>query len=98
MKPILCGDGVGFLSTNAAAEIAVFFHRVQVVAVITDAVHPGHGFAFGRFNADDETVGNGENLGFYSISGKNAVDAFFDAKGFCTAHGKLVTQIRYQIQ
>ena len=74
-------------STDAAAKGRVSFYSVQIVAVDTDAAHISQRVSFGTGDADDETVGDGEYLGLYTIGSEDAIYTFFNTIGFSATNG-----------
>ena len=81
-----------------AAQAAEFFHRVQVVAMGTDAAHPGDGGAILHHDGDDQIIGNGEHFRRNAIAAQHPADAFLHPEGLRTAHGKLIAKVGGKIQ
>lgn len=89
---------IGFAVADGPAHGAELIHRIQVVAMLANPAHQGHGFSLRRFDADGEIVGNGKNLGLQVVGLKNPDDAFFNPVGFGSGHGQLVAQFHRKIQ
>ena len=49
---------IGLAVANSTAQTGEPFHGIQIIAVIADAAHTGHGFAFRGFDTDRQTIGN----------------------------------------
>ena len=90
-QPIARNGRLGDFAANPAAEIAVFLDGIQIVSVKTNPPHPGHRFAFRRFNTNRQTVRNCKYFRFNVICSQYSADAFFNAEGFRTVHSKAVT-------
>ena len=83
---------------ESTAQIAVFFHSIQIVAVAADSPHPGDGFAVIIRDADHQIIGNGKDFRLHTVGSHNTLDTFFHPEGFGTGHGQLVTEICRHIQ
>ena len=105
-KPLGAGDlhpPLGFLRLRrltaiGATQAAEFFYRVQIVAVGSDAAHPGDGGAVLHHDGDDQVIGNGEHFRRDAVAAQHPADAFLHPERLRAAHGKLIAKIRGKIQ
>ena len=98
VEPFLPLRRVWFSVADSTAQTAELLHRVQIIAVMADAAHPGNGLAVPGENADRQTVGNGKDFRLQAVSPQHSADAFLHAEGLRAAHGQLIAQVCSEVQ
>ena len=82
---------------DAAAEGVQLLQRLQIVAVVADALQDGQGLAVGRLKADSQAVGDGEHLALHAIGAQDAADGVLHPEGLGPGQGQLAAQPGRQI-
>ena len=89
--------GIGLFGTDPAAEIVVFFHRIQIRPHIADAAQLGDGKTVGDDDGDKQAVGHRVDPGIQPIGRQHPNDAFLHPIGLSPGHGQPGPQLRGQL-
>ena len=87
-QPLQGNLGIRPFGTDPAAQVAVFFHSVQVGAGIFHPAQLGDGQLAGNHDGDEQAVGHRVHPGIQPVSCQDPDDAFFDPVGFRTGHSQ----------
>ena len=97
VEPLRGDARVRRFGADAARERVELFHRLEVIAVETDALHHHQRLAVGRLEADHHAVGDGKGLAFNAVGSDDAAYRLFDAERLRPAERQMIADARGQI-